>query len=101
MKYIVILLNIMVKFVEWSSVIMAIFACITMLHIKKTKKLNAKDWFLLVLSGLYILTFFGLLIFNRDLHNDVFSVLSMLAIFIACTWTRYEDRRYGTRWWNW
>lgn len=101
MKYIVILLNIMIKFVEWSSVFVAMFAFITMLHTKKGKKLNAKDLFLLVLSGLYTLVFFGLLIFNQELHNDVFSMLSMLAIFIACTWTRYEDRRTGRRWWNW
>lgn len=101
MKYLFDLLNIIVAIIKWGSLAMAIFAFASMLHIKKARKLTAKEWVVLVVSALYAIVFIGLLIYDPQSHDRVFSALSLLAMFIAWVWTRYEDKRNGTRWWNW
>ena len=101
MKYLFSLLDIMVAICKWSSIAMAIFVFVSMLHIKKTQNLTAKDWIALISSGLYAIIFLGLLIYDHQIHDSVFSTLSLLAMFIACVWTRYEDKRDNRRWWNW
>ena len=77
---------------------------IVVVHIKdykRKKALSIKQWFVVLLNGAYVLSFLVLLIFWFWIWESVFPFLGGVAFIASIVWSKYEDRRYGRRWWNW
>ena len=67
--------------------------------VKKDAKL--KDWIVLIVSIVYLLSFTYMIIFQRENLMMIFSMLAMGLIIFSTRQQKYEDRKAGRRWWNW
>lgn len=86
----------------WLYLLVAVF--FVAVHIKRIKskvKLSIGQWALSILNAVYAIFFLITRIFFPNFWEMVFAILGVTVIFISFSWSRYEDKRDGRRWWNW
>ncbi len=96
------LFNTFPRMLAWLYLLVAIFDLVVCtIQIKNKVKCSVGQRIFVILNCVYILFFFITRIFFVEIWGTIFPIIGVMVIFIACCWSRYDDKRNGRRWWNW
>ncbi len=83
---------------------MLVAALIVFVHISQVlnkEKVQIGRWVFTILNAGYVLLFLITRIFFAALWEQIFACLGLSSIIISGTWSAYEDKRNGQKWWEW